>query len=140
MLVAKLNVESKRDGLLNNAIMISIVDDDPFVRESTVDLVNSLGYRAAAFESAENFLDSGQIGNTSCLITDLQLPGLNGVELQEQLRIDGHRTPVIVITAFPEARIRARAIAAGAVAFLPKPFEEAVLIESIESALNGALT
>ena len=116
--------------------MISIVDDDPMVRESTVDLINSLGYSATAFESAEEFLDSGQVKNMTCLITDLQLPGLNGIELQEQLKADGHRAPVIFITAFPEASARARALAAGAVAFLTKPFEEGALIRSLETALN----
>lgn len=115
--------------------MISIVDDDPLVREATTDLVHSLGYKARAFESAEKFLDSGQVKNTSCLITDLQLPGLNGIDLQKQLRIDGHQTPVIFITAFPEARARESALAAGALAFLAKPFEEADLIGSLRVAL-----
>jgi len=118
--------------------MISIVDDDPLVRESTVDLVNSLGYAATAFESAEAFLDSGHVKRSSCVITDLQLPGLDGIELQEQLQLDGHRTPVLFITAFPEARVRARAMAAGAVAFLTKPFEETALISSLETALKSA--
>ena len=86
--------------------MISIVDDDPEVRDATTDLINSLGYEARAYELAEKFLDSGQVKNTSCLILDLQLPGLNGIDLQKQLRIDGHLTPVIFITAFPEARVR----------------------------------
>ena len=115
--------------------MISIVDDDRLVRESTVDLVNSLGYSAVSFESAEDFLDSGHAKSTSCVITDLQLPGINGLELQEQLQIDGHQTPVIFITAFPEARIRA--MAAGAVAFLTKPFEDTALINSLETALKS---
>jgi len=119
--------------------MISIVDDDPLVRESTVDLINALGYAAKAFESAEAFLDSDQVNSTSCLITDLQLPGLNGIELQEQLKHEGNPVPVIVITAFPEARIHARVMATGAVAFLTKPFEEAALISSLNAALKGTL-
>ena len=82
---------------MNSTIMISIVDDDPLVRESMVDLMNSLGYSAVAFESAEAFLDSGHRKSTSCLITDLQLPGLNGLELQEQVRADDRRTAVIII-------------------------------------------
>ena len=93
---------------------------------------------ATAFDSAEAFLDSGCVKSTSCLITDLQLPGLNGIELQAQLRLDGFRTPVIFITAFPEGRVRAQAMAAGAVAFLSKPFEETALISSLDAALNGA--
>ena len=119
-------------------LMISIVDDDPTVREATVDLINSLGYEAFAFESAEQFLDSGQAKNTTCLITDLQLPGLSGVELQTQLQRDGYRTPIIFITGFPEAKAQTRALAAGAVAFLTKPFEETALIDSLRIALKSA--
>jgi FixJ family two-component response regulator len=116
--------------------MISIVDDDASVRDATVDLINSLGYTAAAFESAEKFLDSGQLKNTSCLITDQQLPGLSGTELQALLRVEGHRTPVIFITAFPRANDRERALGAGAIAYLVKPFEQAALVESLEVALK----
>jgi FixJ family two-component response regulator len=118
--------------------MISIVDDDPIVRDATVDLMSSLGYQASAYVSAEQFLDSGQAKNTSCLITDLQLPGLNGFELQAKLRHDGCRTPVIFITAFPEAKARAQALAAGAVAFLTKPFKETELVDSLQLALKGS--
>jgi FixJ family two-component response regulator len=118
-----------------SAITISIVDDDPLVRGATADLLNSLGYTASAYESAEKFLDSGQARNTSCLITDLHLPGLSGIELQKQLRSDGHRTPVIFITAFPEARARECALADGALAFLAKPFEEPDLLSSLKVAL-----
>jgi FixJ family two-component response regulator len=116
--------------------MISIIDDDPLVRAATVDLVNSLGYSARGFESAENFLDSGQAKYALCLITDLQLPGLNGIELQTQLRAEGYLTPVIFITGFPEAKARARALGAGAVAFLVKPLEETTLKTSLALALS----
>lgn len=116
--------------------MITIVDDDPLVRDATVDLISSLGYSAVAFDSAEKFLDSGYVANTSCLITDQQLPGLSGTELQKQLRNDGHRTPIIFITAFPEEKVRTLALNAGAVAYLTKPFEEADLIDSIRAALD----
>jgi FixJ family two-component response regulator len=118
--------------------MISIVDDDPFVREATVDLIQSLGYAAVAFESAEQFLDSGKLPNTSCLITDQQLPGLSGIELQQRVRTEGYRTPVIFITAFPEMTVRDHALSAGAIAYLAKPFEQEVLIVSLETALNAA--
>jgi FixJ family two-component response regulator len=118
------------------SILISIVDDDPVVREATADLLSSLGYKALGFESAEEFLDSGHITNTGCLITDQQLPGLSGLELQNQLYADGYLTPIIFITAFPEPGIRKRAIDAGAVAFLTKPFEQADLLNSIESAFS----
>jgi FixJ family two-component response regulator len=118
--------------------MISIVDDDPFVREATVDLIHSLGYAAVSFESAEQFLDSGQLKNTSCLITDQQLPGLSGTELQKLLRSEGYETPVIFITAFPETKVRDRALGAGAIAYLTKPFEQGILIVSLEAALKTA--
>ncbi len=119
-----------------NSILISIVDDDPVVRDATADLLNSLGYTALSFESAEEFLDSGHIKSTGCLITDQQLPGLTGIELQAQLQADGYQTPIIFITAFPEPRIREQALGAGAVAFLAKPFEQAALLRSIESACS----
>ena len=109
--------------------MISIVDDDPSVREATKGLVRSLGYGAAAFASAEDFLQSDQVNDTACLITDVQMPGLSGVELQSRLIAQGNCTPIIFITAFPEQRIRARALEAGAVGFLSKPFDEDCLIE-----------
>lgn len=118
--------------------MISIVDDDPLVREATLDLIHSLGYSAAAFDSAEKFLDSGQVKKTSCLITDQQLPGLSGTELQKLLRIEGYRTPIIFITAFPESRIRDSALSAGAIAYLTKPFGQDALIDSLETALKAA--
>ena len=84
------------------ASMISIVDDDPLVRDATVDLLSSLGYPALAFETAEEFLNSGQVETTLCLITDQQLPGLDGLGLQNQLIADGSHVPVIFITAFPD--------------------------------------
>ena len=118
--------------------MISIVDDDPFVREATVDLIHSLGYAVVSFESAEHFLDSGQLKNTSCLITDQHLPGLSGTELQMLLRSEGYETPVIFITGFPETKVRDRALGAGAIAYLTKPFEQGTLIVSLEAALKTA--
>jgi FixJ family two-component response regulator len=127
-----------RGGDLESFVMISIVDDDPLVRDATLDLVNSLGYAAVAFESAEKFLDSGQVKSTSCLITDQQLPGLTGIELQKLLQVEGYRTPVIFITAFPETRVRESALRAGAIAYLTKPFEQDALLNSLETALKAA--
>ena len=117
--------------------MISIVDDDAAGREATQVLVRSLGYRAITFASAEDFLQSESVHDTSCLITDVQMPGLSGVELQSLLLARGHRTPIIFITAFPEERIRARALEAGAVGFLSKPFDEERLIDCLNQALDG---
>src|SRR5215470_5843350 len=117
--------------------MISIIDDDTFVRHAMDDLVQSLGYRTAIFPSAEHFLESGRVGETSCLITDLQMPGLSGLELQSHLRAKGHRTPVIFITAFPEEKSRNMALRGGAIGFLTKPCNEEALINCIEIALTG---
>ena len=119
------------------APVISVVDDDQPFREAITGLVRSLGYGTAAFASPEDFLQSDRLNDTACLITDVQMPGLTGVELQSRLIAQGNRTPVIFITAFPEERIRARALEAGAVGFLSKPFNEDRLIEYIHAALNG---
>ena len=115
---------------------ISIIDDDQVVREATGDLVQSLGYEVATFESAERFLESGRLAETLCLITDLQMPGLSGLDLQSRLIAEGQRIPVIFITAFPEERFRRRAMNAGAVGFLSKPFDEESLIRYLETALT----
>jgi len=117
--------------------VISIIDDDPSVREATDGLVRSLGYRSVTFASAEDFLQSDRIAETSCLITDVQMPGLSGVELQTALIARGSRMPIIFITAYPEERVRRSVLDAGAVGFLSKPFEEAVLIEHLETALGA---
>jgi len=118
--------------------MISIVDDDLSVREATKGWVRSLGYVTAAFASAEEFLQSGKVNDTECVITDVQMPGLSGFELQSHLISQGNRTPIIFITAFPEERTRTRALEAGAIGFLTKPFNEGRLIEYIEAALAVA--
>jgi FixJ family two-component response regulator len=118
--------------------VISIVDDDCIVREAMADLIESLGYEVTTFESAELFLESGSLTNTSCVITDLNMPGLDGLELQSRLIAQGHPIPVIFVTAFPEERFRKRAMAAGAVGFLSKPFVEEALINCVEGALNGS--
>ena len=117
--------------------MISIVDDDSFVREATKSLLRSVGYGAATFASAEEFLQSDQIDATSCLITDMQMPGLNGVELQSLLLAQGYRMPMIFVTASVEEKTRARALTAGALAFLTKPFNVERLIEYVHSACTG---
>jgi len=116
--------------------MIAIIDDDPSVREATDDLLKTLGYRAATFASAEDFLQWAQMNDTSCLITDVQMPGLSGIELQSALIAQGNSTPMIFVTAFPEEAIRRRALAAGAIGFLSKPFDEERLIAHLETALQ----
>ncbi len=118
------------------APLISIVDDDALARDGIRELVESLGYEAVTFISAEHFLESVVIAEPTCLITDLQMPGLSGLELQEALRSQGYHTPVIVITAYPSEKHRTRALANGAVGFLSKPFDERSLIECLTVAIR----
>ena len=117
--------------------VISIVDDDESVREATKILVRSLGYTAEAFSSAEEYLRSGFVDESSCLISDLRMPGMSGAELQEVLIADGNRTPVIFITASSDEQIRRRVIDAGAIGFLRKPFDEQSLIDCLNEALGA---
>ncbi len=119
--------------------LIAIVDDDALARDGIRELVQSLGYRTATFSSAEHFLQSSVITETTCLITDLQMPGQNGLQLQEALRSQGYCTPVILITAYPNEQHRKRALDNGAVGFLGKPFDEASLIRCITAAIKSAL-
>ena len=118
------------------APLISIVDDDALARDGIRELLESLGYNAITFSSAEYFLQSNAIAETTCLITDLQMPGLNGLELQEALQSRGYQTPVILITAYPNEKDRARALDNGAIGFLSKPFDEGSLIEYLTVAIK----
>jgi len=115
---------------------ISIVDDDKWARDGIRELVESLGYGARTFESAEQFLQSGASGETLCLIVDIQMPGLNGFDLQRVLKERGYRIPVVFITAFPDERRRTSAFEAGAIGFLSKPFEEQSLINCLALAVK----
>ncbi|HWZ77372.1 MAG TPA: response regulator [Candidatus Sulfotelmatobacter sp.] len=115
--------------------LISVVDDDESVRRSTRLLVESFGYRAAVFESAEGFLRFGQLQDTSCLVLDVQMPGMDGLELQTQLAAEGCRIPVIFITAHDDQESRRRALRSGAVAFLGKPFTDQQLLQAISFSL-----
>jgi FixJ family two-component response regulator len=117
--------------------IVSIVDDDKSVRDAMRTLVNSFGLEANTFACAEAFLRSGRVEETCCLITDWQMPGMSGVELQELMMAKGYSTPIIFITAFPEERIRSRVLGAGAVGFLAKPFTEESLIGCLERALRS---
>ena len=119
---------------------ISIVDDDALARDGIKELVESLGYKALTFVSAEHFLQSGLIAQTVCLISDIQMPGLSGLDLQEELQARGYHTPVILITAYPSEQQRTRAFGAGAIGFLSKPFAEESLIDCLSVAMrNGGI-
>ena len=115
--------------------VIAIVDDDESFRRATTSFVRSLGYGTAAFDSAEAFLKSDRIDDADCLITDVQMPGMTGIELQGRLNSQGHRLPIIFITAFPEMKVRAQALAGGAIGFLSKPFNDQGLIACLNKAL-----
>ena len=117
---------------------IAIVDDDEAVREATENLVRSLGYHASTFASADEFLKSEQVHDTSCVITDLQMPGLSGIDLQDRLIDHGHRIPIIFITGHPDDSIRARAMKAGAVGFMSKPYNVEHLIGYLEQGFEGS--
>jgi FixJ family two-component response regulator len=119
------------------ATIISIVDDDASVRETTRCLVKLLGYATAAFASAEDFLKSERLRDSSCLITDVQMPGMDGVELQRRLIADGHSLPVIFMTAFPEHTVGARVLENGACGYLSKPLDEERLLTCLAKALNS---
>jgi two-component system response regulator FixJ len=117
--------------------MIAIVDDDEHVRQATRSLLRSLGYRVATFATAEEFLNSDQLQDTSCVITDVQMPGISGIELLARLKADGHRFPVMVITAFPTDGVRDLAIQQGASGFLTKPFSQESLTACLDRALKA---
>jgi FixJ family two-component response regulator len=113
--------------------MISIIDDDACAREATARVIQSVGYAVATYASAEEFLGSYLINDTSCLITDVHMPGLTGVELYRRLRADGFTAP-IVVTGNPDETMRMQVLAAGAIAFLSKPFGKTALLDCLKAA------
>jgi FixJ family two-component response regulator len=118
--------------------VISIVDDDRSGRIALSSLVRSMGYEPCLFASAEEFLASTQRNQTDCLISDVQMPGMTGLDLQDELIHDGQAIPMILITAHPEETVRRRAKDAGAVGFLSKPFDGQVMIDCIEAIFASA--
>ncbi len=115
---------------------IAIVDDDESARCAILGVLKSAGLEARSFASAELFLSSGQRRETACLITDVRMPGISGLELQARLAEEGCRIPIIFITAYLDPRTRTRALQAGAIVFLGKPFDDDVLLESVHAALK----
>ena len=116
--------------------LISVVDDDESMREAMGGLMKSLGYAAEAFASAEEFLSSRQVPRTSCLIADVQMPGMTGLELHRHLVASGNKIPTILITAFPDDSARQRALSDGVVCYLSKPFDENELLACIRSSIT----
>jgi len=122
--------------VLSTLSVISVIDDDASVRAATNNLLSSHGYVAHTFASAEEFLRSAHLNDTSCVIADVQMPVMSGVELLTTMRTQGYRVPFIFITAFRDEGVRARALKAGAIGFLAKPFAGPTLINCLETALD----
>jgi FixJ family two-component response regulator len=121
-----------------NLRLVSIVDDDESLRRSVGNLLTSVGFRVETFASAEAFLQSAHRGNTGCVVLDLRMPGMSGLDLLMQLAAIGSRIPVIILTAHSDDEARRRALQAGAVAFLGKPFHGEALLGAVRRALEGA--
>ena len=119
------------------AQMVAIVDDDDLMRTALQGLLKSAGLLAQSFASAEEFLRSGHQHNTACLITDIRMPGMSGLELQAQLNADQCKIPTIFITAHGDAKMRMQAMRAGATDFLAKPFDDEVLLKSVRAAIEN---
>jgi FixJ family two-component response regulator len=118
--------------------LISVVDDDQSFREAMTSLMRSLGFEVEAFSSAEDFLASPHLASTSCVIADVQMPAMSGLELHRQLVASGRTIPVILITAYPDDNVRARALAAGVICYLSKTFDDDALLGFVRSALAPA--
>jgi len=115
---------------------ISVVDDDESVREAIYDLMDCMGLRTEVFSSAEHFLNSGSLRDTTCLIVDVRMPGMSGLELQSNLNAAGFRIPIIFISAHDDGEAESRALGAGAIDFLKKPFSEDALLRAIRASLD----
>src|SRR6202051_3748268 len=119
--------------------LVAIVDDDDLMRSALQGMLKSVGLPSHAFASAEEFLQSGQQQQTACLIADIRMPGMSGLELQAKLNAEHYRIPTIFITAHGDTKMRMQALRAGAVEFLAKPFDDEVLLQNVRAALeNGA--
>lgn len=116
--------------------LVSVVDDDESVRESLPDLLREFGFAAAAFSSAEAFLESDVIGDTNCLVLDIAMPGMSGADLQQELERRQQEIPIVFITAHGDRTLRPSLLARGAVECLVKPFGEAALLDAVRTALG----
>jgi FixJ family two-component response regulator len=120
---------------MSEILLITVVDDDAAIREAVQSLLRSVGLRAEGFASAPDFLQSGQLPDTACLIVDVRMPGMSGLELQQRLTTAQCPLPILFITAHGDAATRARALRAGAVGVLDKPFSDEVLLRAVQAAL-----
>jgi FixJ family two-component response regulator len=116
--------------------VVAIVDDDESIRDALHGLMRAAGFPALAFASGEEFLNSGELERTACLIADIRMPGMSGLELQSELKKDHRRIPIIFITAQGDEKMRMQALRAGAVRFLTKPLDRGVLLDSVRTALD----
>jgi len=123
-------------GASQSNLLVATVDDDRRVRESVRNVLESAGYDAITFESAETFLLSGVLSRVTCVIADVRLPGMDGTELQRRIRLERHQLPVILITAHDDDDVRRQALRDGAVAFLVKPFDGGDLLERVARATS----
>lgn len=126
--------DQKRDAI--ERPLVAVVDDDESVRESLPDLLREFGFAAQAFSSAEEFLASDSVGDINCLLLDIAMPGMTGLDLQRELKIRGYEIPIIFITAQKDEAVRARAFEQGAVEFLLKSFSDTILLEALSKALG----
>lgn len=117
--------------------LVAIVDDDDSMRSALLGMLRVVGLPARAFSSAEEFLGSGQQHDIACLIADIRMPGMSGIELQAKLNADRCRVPIIFLTAHGDEKMRMQALRAGAVEFMAKPFDEEALLESVRAALES---
>jgi FixJ family two-component response regulator len=131
------SLDHNREAKMPNKPLISIVDDDESVREGTTDLVRSMGFVAKAFPRSEDFLKSGCVFKTSCLIADMRMPGMSGLELHNHLVTTKKRVPTILITAFPDDSDRGRALQAGVTCYLAKPYDDEELLGCVRLAVDS---
>ena len=133
---AERSAELPQHTYAKDGVVIAVVDDDESIRDSTRQLLRSVGYQVATFDSAESFLDSGAVETTQCIILDVRMGGMDGLELQDWLNASHITVPIVFVTAHDDASCRRQAIDAGAVDFLNKPFASNTLLSTVETALT----
>ena len=124
-------------GIQSRTRLVAIVDDDDSMRSALLGMLQVVGLPARAFSSAEEFLESGQQNDIACLIADIRMPGMSGLELQAKLNADRCRVPIIFLTAHGDEEMRMQALRSGAVEFMAKPFDDEELLESVRAALES---